>query len=338
MAPTIAATLGVREAPGHQLIESLRAYLSEKHLLLLLDNFEHLLPAASLVSELLATSRRLKILVTSRAVLHLAAEYDYAGPPRGMPKPDHLPSPIALVQYDAVALFVERTRAARATFSLTAENALAVVEICRRLDGLPLAIELAAARTRLFPPRAILERLGSGLKVLTGGARDVPARNQTIRNTIDWSYSLLSSQDQTLFCRLAVFVGGCTVQAAEAVCGESGDRQEEVLHGLESLVQISRNDGSVKDTIRALRSLAVAEVLRGNLVGARRSLEEALGLARKIGYSAGLPDLLCKLAEVSWCQGDTARIPHTVQRPTDQLVRATNCHRTHPLLAGMTTR
>jgi predicted ATPase/DNA-binding XRE family transcriptional regulator len=286
----VAAALEVKELPGRPLVEALQAYLREKRLLLLLDNFEHLLPAASLVSELLATRPRLTVLVTSRAVLHLAAEHDYPVSPLAVPDPGHLPPLESLLQYDAVALFVERARAVKAGFSPTAENALAVVEICRRLDGLPLAIELAAARTRLFPLPALLGRLQRGLQLLTGGARDVPARQQTLRNTIDWSYSLLGREGQTLFRRLAVFVGGCTLEAAEAVCGEVGDRQVEVLAGLESLVDqsllvVAEQDGEPRfrmlETVReyALERLAASreidQVRRRHAEAFLRLAEEA---------------------------------------------------------------
>jgi predicted ATPase len=234
---TIAAVLEVRETPGHELVEVLQAYFREKQLLLLLDNFEHLLPAANLVSDLLATSRQLKVLVTSRAVLHLAAEHDYTVPPLAVPDVRVLPPLGSLIQYDAVALFVERARAAKASFSLTGENAPAVVGICRRLDGLPLAIELAAARTRLFPPRALLRRLEGRLPLLTGGARDRPTRQQTLRNTIDWSFSLLAEEEQSLFARLSVFTGGCAFEGADAVCHAGADL--DLLAAMTSLVEQS---------------------------------------------------------------------------------------------------
>lgn len=235
----VAAVLEVKESPGQPLLEALRTCLHGKEMLLLLDNFEHLLPAASLVAELLAASRHLKVLATSRAVLHLAAEHNYAVPPLAVPDASHLPSLPTFIQYDAVALFVERARAAQANFSLTEGNAPEVAELCRRLDGLPLAIELAAARTRLFPPTTLLRRLKNRLHLLTGGASDLPGRHQTLRATIDWSYSLLSAEEQTLFRRLSVFMGGCTMEAAEAVCSEGRDRQGEVLQGLDSLVDQS---------------------------------------------------------------------------------------------------
>ena len=218
----IAQALGVGEATGRPLLESVKDHLRERELLLLLDNFEHVLAAAPLVADLLAACRRLKVLVTSRAVLHLRGEKEVAVPPLALPAREHVLSLPALAGYAAVALFVERARDARPDFAITSENAPAVAEICRRLDGLPLAIELAAARVKLLPPRALLARLEHRLALLTGGPRDLPARQQTLRDTIAWSYDLLDPAEQALFRRLAVFVGGCTLEAAEAVCAGDG--------------------------------------------------------------------------------------------------------------------
>jgi predicted ATPase/DNA-binding SARP family transcriptional activator len=217
----IAQALGVREAAGRPLlesVESVKKHLGERERLLLLDNFEHLLAAAPLVADLLATCRRLKVLITSRAVLHLRGEKEFAVPPLALPDREHVLSLPALAGYAAVALFVERARDVRPGFAITSENAPAVAEICRRLDGLPLAIELAAARVKLLPPQALLARLEHRLALLTGGPRDLPARQQTLRDTLAWSYGLLDPAEQALFRRLAVFVGGCTLEAAEAVC------------------------------------------------------------------------------------------------------------------------
>ena len=255
VASTVAAALEVKESPGRPLVEALQGYLREKRLLLLVDNFEHLLPAASLVSQLLAACSQLKVLATSRAVLHLAAEHDYAVPPLAVPDPSHLPPLGTPIQYDAVALFVERARAARGSFSLTDDNAPEVAEICRRLDGLPLAIELAAARVRLFPPQALLRRLESRMAVLTGGARDLPARHQTLRATLDWSYSLLSDQEQVLLARLSVFAGGCTLEAAEALWDPKGELDlPEVMTSLvdQSLLQ---QEGEKEPRFRMLETI-----------------------------------------------------------------------------------
>ena len=233
----IAAALGMRESAGQPLLASLKDYLREKQLLLLLDNFEQVLDAAPLVAELLAAAPQLKALVTSREMLRLRGEQEIVVPPLALPPADDRPfdklragGPTTgdrrsygsvrtdmIVQYAAVALFVERARANNPTFQITYANAGAVAEICAWLDGLPLAIELAAARIKLFGPEALLARLSSRLGLLTGGPRDLPVRQQTIRSTIAWSYDLLSEEEQMLFRRLGVFVGGWTLEAAEKV-------------------------------------------------------------------------------------------------------------------------
>jgi predicted ATPase/class 3 adenylate cyclase len=232
--PTIAQALGTREAAGQSLLENLAAQLDDRRLLLVLDNFEQVLPAAAMVVELLAACPRLKALVTSRAGLHVSGEHVYPVPPLSLPDPATPDAAYDLTSSDAVALFVERARAVDPSFALTDANAPLLVELCRRLDGLPLAIELAAARARLLSPQALLARLHRRLGLLKGGARDLPARQQTLRATLDWSYELLEPDERTLFARLAVFAGGCTLEAAEAVCGLEDDL--DVLAGLEALV------------------------------------------------------------------------------------------------------
>ena len=236
VASAIAQPVAVREHGGKPLLESLKDYLRDKHLLLLLDNFEQVTPAAPLVATLLAAAPRLSVLVTSREVLHLYGEHDVAVLPLTLPDPRH-PVPLErLRHYEAVRLFIERAQAARSDFAITNENAHAVAEICYRLDGLPLAIELAAARIRLLPPQAMLQRLTSRLRLLTGGARDLPERQRTLRGAIAWSYDLLEEDEQALFRRLAIFVGGFALDAIEAVCNGSGDLDIDVLDVVESLV------------------------------------------------------------------------------------------------------
>jgi predicted ATPase/class 3 adenylate cyclase len=245
VASTVAHVLGVREGQGQSLMEALKEHLRTKQLLLVLDNFEQILTAAPLVTELLGAAPRLKVLITSRAVLRLRGEHEFPVPPLALPDPKRLPSPEQLSQYAAVALFIQRAVAARPEFAVTNENAPAVAAICHRLEGLPLAIELAAARVKLFSPEALLARLESRLKLLTGGARDLPARQQTLRNAIDWSYDLLEEAEKQLFQRLSVFVGGCTVEAAEVVCNSEGDHHPlrgypiDVLDGITALVNQS---------------------------------------------------------------------------------------------------
>lgn len=233
---TIAGTIGVNETHGQPIIETLKHALRESHMLLVLDNFEHLLPAASQVSELLAAAPHLKVLATSREPLHLYGEQEYAVPPMELPDTDHL-DPQALADCEAAALFAQQARAARADFELTPENATDIAQICVRLEGLPLAIELAAARIKLLTPHTLLARLNSRLDTLIGGAQDLPARQQTLHNTIEWSYNLLNKDEKTLFARLAVFRGGCWLEAIEVVCGE--DLPADVFDGLTSLVDKS---------------------------------------------------------------------------------------------------
>jgi predicted ATPase len=201
-----------------------------------LDNFEHVTGAARLVSELLAACPGLKVLVTSRIRLQLRGEQIFPVPPLALPDPQRMPSLEVLTQYEAIRLFLDRAQEHKADFSITNDNAPAIAEICVRLDGLPLAIELAAARVRMLPPEAMLRRLDTRLPMLKGGAHDLPARQQTLRSAIAWSHDLLTGEEQTLFRRLASFRGGCTLEAAEAVAGESGI---DVFDGVERLVDHS---------------------------------------------------------------------------------------------------
>src|SRR5919107_2062652 len=239
VASAIAEPLGVVEAGDQPLEEGLKDYLRRKELLLLLDNFEQVLAGAPLVGELLSACPELKVLATSRSVLRVYGEQEYLVPPLELPSPGRLPAIDSLSQYEAVRLFIERAKAARPDFSVTDENAPAVAEICTRLDGLPLAIELAAARIKLLPPKAMLERLGSRLKLLSGGSRDLPERQRTLRGAIEWSYTLLEESERVLFARLAVFSGGRTLEAIEAVCGAKGDLPVDALEGVSSLLDKS---------------------------------------------------------------------------------------------------
>lgn len=236
----IADALGVREQAAEPLLATLKAHLRDRQLLLILDNFEQVTDAATLVAELLAAAPHLRVLATSRAALRLRDEWEYPVPPLGVPPDDQGPrtkdqaldarstlhprrstlDASRITQYDAVRLFIDRATSVKPDFTVTNDNAPAIAEICYRLDGLPLAIELAASRLRLLSPQAILQRLADPLKLLTGGARDLPTRQQTLRNTIAWSYDLLDADEKTLFRRLAVFAGGCTLDAAEMVCGD----------------------------------------------------------------------------------------------------------------------
>jgi predicted ATPase/class 3 adenylate cyclase len=236
---TLAQKVGVDQAVGSSIMEELEGALAAKQTLLVLDNFEQVTEAAPLVAELIAGCPRIKILVTSRERLHLSGEYEFPVQPLPLPDLKRLPRFAVLTRSPAVQLFIQRAQAVRPDFAPTEDDAAAIAEICARLDGLPLAIELAAARTKLLPPQALLARLGHRLTVLTSGSRDLPARQQTLRKTIDWSYELLSESEQMLFKRLAVFAGGCSLEAAEAVCGGNGLAEAEVLQLMASLVDKS---------------------------------------------------------------------------------------------------
>lgn len=237
---TIAQTLAVKETRVSPFSELLTAFLRDKHLLLCLDNFEHLLEASPQLTDLLTACPQLSILVTSRAVLHLQGEHVFPVPPLAVPDlKERPPTAETLPEYAAVALFLQRVQATKPTFQLTHANARAVAEICIRLEGLPLALELAVARIPLFPPQALLARLSQRLQVLTSGARDVSARQQTLRNTIAWSYYLLTEEEQRLFRRLSVFVGSCTLQAVETVCERLDDGVGKVFEGVASLIEKS---------------------------------------------------------------------------------------------------
>jgi predicted ATPase len=236
--PRIAEVLGIEGPSGAALVDGLADHLRGKRLLLVLDNFEHLLEAAPSLSGLLAACPHLKALVTSRAVLHLSGEHDFTVPPLAFPETAAVPALEQLLEYEAVRLFVERAQAAQADFGLTSQNAPAVAEICRRLDGLPLAIELAAARIRHLPPLALSARLERRLPLLADGPLDLPARQRTLRATITWSYELLAPGEQLLFRRLGVFAGGCTLDAA-AVCAGTGGLPLDILDGLGALLDKS---------------------------------------------------------------------------------------------------
>jgi predicted ATPase/serine/threonine protein kinase len=241
IASTIAQALGVRETGNQSSQKSLQEYVStlDQPMLLLLDNFEHLVSAAPVITQLLTTGPQLKVAVTSQSPLHVYGEHELPVPPLALPDLKSIPPLEVLSLLPAVALFVERAQAVKREFALTRENAPAVAAICARLDGLPLAIELAAARTKLLSPSAMLSRLESRLNLLTGGARDLPTRQQTLRSTVDWSYGLLNAAEQTLFRRLSVFTGGCTLEGAEAVCDTKGDLGLDMLDGMASMVDKS---------------------------------------------------------------------------------------------------
>jgi predicted ATPase/class 3 adenylate cyclase len=252
VAPAIAAGLGLTSSAG-RLLTDLWSYLRTRRLLLVLDNFEQVVGAAPLLADLLGAAAGVVVLVTSRVVLRLRGEHEFPVPPLPVPPAGTGQDTNDLQDYASVGLFVERAHAAVPGFELTEGNAEAVAEICRRLDGLPLAIELAAARVRLLTPQALASRLGHRFSVLTGGARDLPERQRTLRNTLDWSFGLLSAGEQAMLARLGVFAGPFGLAAAEAVCGEAGDAAPDPVRA-----------GQVMDTLGALvDSSLVRLVTRG---------------------------------------------------------------------------
>jgi predicted ATPase/DNA-binding CsgD family transcriptional regulator/DNA-binding XRE family transcriptional regulator len=235
----IGAGLGVREQPGRPLVETLTGFLRGKRLLLVVDNFEHVLAAAPLLTELLRSSPELHLLVTSRVLLRLSGEQSYAVPPLRLPDPKRLSEIEDTRRSEAVQLFCERARTADVGIVMTEPTARTVAEICARLDGLPLAVELAAARLRVLSPGTLLTRLQSPLHLLTGGPRDASSRQQTLRSTILWSHELLGDAEKVLFRRLAVFAGGCTLEGAEALCASTDRAWLDVVEGLDSLCDSS---------------------------------------------------------------------------------------------------
>ncbi len=235
----VAEVLGIRESQGQGVGQGVLAYLAEKRLLLLLDNFEQVVAAAPWLAEVLATCPALRMLVTSRTALRLRGEREFPVLPLPLPHPAYWWPVDALARNPAVDLFVRRAQAVRPDFALTAADAPSVAEIVRRLDGLPLAIELAAARVKVLPLSALLARLERRLDVLVGGARDLPERQQTLRRTLAWSCELLDAEERALFRRLAVFAGGCDLEAAEQVCAGGGIAARQVLDLLARLIDHS---------------------------------------------------------------------------------------------------
>jgi predicted ATPase/transcriptional regulator with XRE-family HTH domain len=280
--PTVLRALGLREAAGAAPLEVLRQYLGERRLLLVLDNFEHVAEAAPEVMDLLGLCPNIRVLVTSRAPLRVRGEQEYPVPPLAVPQAGEVAAS------PAADLFVERAREASPAFELTRENTAAVAAICRRLDGLPLALELAAAQARFLGPSALLSRLDAALQA--GGARDLPERQRTMRATLDWSHGLLGAQERILFGRLSVFAGGFTLEAAEEVCAADAVEPGDVLVLVGSLVEqslvIARPEGD-KDGFRYRMLEPVRQYAREKL---RRSGEEERVLARHVSYFLSLAE------------------------------------------------
>ena len=299
----IAEALGVGEARDQPLLETLRARIGDDPMLLLLDNFEQVVDAAPFVADLLAAAPTLNVLATSQAALRVRGEHEYPVPPLSLPDPDDADSMAASA---AVALFVDRAQSVRPNFELNEENRAAVAEICVRLDGLPLAIELAAARIKLLTPQAMLTRLERRFDLLTGGAVDLPERQQTLRNAIDWSYDLLGDDEKAMFSRLGVFVGGASLDAVESVCGaQDGLGMGDVMDLASSLVDkslvrlLEGSDGEPRfNMLETIREYALARLEeRGELEELqRRHAERFLQLAE-----AAEPELV-RAGQATWLQ------------------------------------
>jgi predicted ATPase/class 3 adenylate cyclase len=274
---TVADTLDVKEAEGRTLGDGIAALIADRKALLLLDNLEQIVSAAPDIARLVERCPGLRIVTTSRTPLRIAAEHEHPLAPLALPPTAESDAIESLAAYPAIALFVERARTTRGSFELTAQNAETVAAICRRLDGLPLALELAAARVRILSPEALLGRLDHALQLLTSGPRDRPQRQQTLRATIDWSHSLLTDPEQRLFRRMAVFAGGCTVVDAEAVCGDTGEMIVDELESLvdKALVQMDGQD----DRLRMLQT--IGEYAHDRLDDAGERADVALRHARR---------------------------------------------------------
>ena len=295
VAPAILTALGLRESPHEPPADRLVEYLRDRHLLLIMDNFEQVLPAAGLVADLLKAGPGLSVVVTSRATLHLYGEREFAVPPLTLPGAGADLDPASISQYEAVALFIQRAAAVRPDFQITAANAPAVAEICSRLDGLPLAIELAAARVKLLPPQALLARLGQRLEALEAGSMDLPARQRTLRGAIAWSHDLLDSAGRRLFARFSVFVDGTGLTAAEAICSDAGLDVLDGLAGLvdQSLIRQEEADGEPRFTmLTTIREFALEKLVasgEADMVAARHAAF-FLGMAERAAPGLTGPD------------------------------------------------
>ncbi len=331
MLVAIAETLGIREVGGQPLLETLQAYLEHRQMLLVLDNFEQVVAAAPLLAPLLAQCGQLKTLVTSRATLHLYGEQEFPVPPLALPDAKRLNAigeelAPKLAQVASLTLFVQRAMAVQPNFVLDASNIAVVAKICIGLDGLPLAIELAAAKIKLFSPPALLARLQQRLTLLTGGPQDSPARQRTLRDEIAWSYDLLAPNEQALFRRLAVFVGGFTLEAAQAVCNAAGDLGIDVLDGVASLVdqnllkraeQVSRGGGYSPgteprfDMLEMMREFALEQLATSGEDEAIRRQHTSFFLARAEAARAVIEQLVIDLDNVrtalAWSMADSNR-------------------------------
>ncbi len=275
----IAHALRILGAGEKLLLKHICAFLHNKHLLLILDNFEHLLPAAPILGQLLEALPKLRIMITSRAVLHLYGEHEFIVPPLAVPDLKHLPSNELLAQYDSVRIFIDRAQAIRSDFRINNTNARAVAEICVRLDGLPLAIELAAAQSKLLSLPMILSRLENRFALLAREAPNLPRRHQTLHQTIDWSHDLLSQDEQTIFRRLGIFTGAFSLQAAEAICADDSSDSESFYTILASLLDKSLIQQT--ENVDGEKHLAMLESIRSYALERLEESQETLTIREK---------------------------------------------------------
>lgn len=298
----IAESLGIRETGGRPFLDLLKDYIREAepaHVLLLLDNFEHILPASTLVVELIEACRNLKVMVTSRAALRVYGEHEFPVPPLALPQDAEMESLEVLASNPSIKLFAQRAAAVNPDFQLSMNNAQDVAEICSRLDGLPLAIELAAARVKMLPLHGILARLESRLQLLTAGPRDLPERQQTLRNAIDWSYGLLNEAEQKLLRRLSVFWGGWTLEGAEAVCNTKEDVGVDIFDLMSSLVDKSlvqslvrkRGPGAEEPRFRMLETIREYSIERLQQSGEEADTKRAHAAYCLVLAEEGNPEL-----------------------------------------------
>jgi predicted ATPase/class 3 adenylate cyclase/Tfp pilus assembly protein PilF len=309
----IAQVLEVREGNGRFLIDTLKDFLGPKTLLLVLDNFEQLAGAASLTTNLLVAAPKLKLIISSRILLHMRGEHEFPVSPLDIPDLTNLLALEQLQQNESIQLFIQRAQAANPKFALTKENASAVAAICQGLEGLPLAIELAAARIKILPPQAMLARLSDRLSFLTGGASDLPARQQTLRNTLDWSHSLLSVPEKTLFARLGIFAGGFSLDAAESICNPDGTL--DVLGGVEILLNNSLlrqeedpNGAAHFRMLGTVREYALEELQKQTKLEAlmrAHALYYASKITREMGFNLFSSEALMWL---DWCESENDNI------------------------------
>ncbi|MGA7731960.1 MAG: tetratricopeptide repeat protein [Chloroflexia bacterium] len=339
VASAIAGALSVAEVDGRSLVDSLKDHLKEKQMLLILDNFEQVLGATMLISTFVSGCANLKLLVTSRSALRIYGEKEHAVPPMALPDPRRKVSLETLLENETIQLFLNRAQAVKPDFELTTENAAAVVAICNKLDGLPLALELAAARIRLLPPQTMLARLESRLKILTGGAKDLPARQQTLRAAIDWSYDLLSAEDRALFRRLAVFVSGCTLEAMESVCIIEDSTEIDVLNETESLVSKSllrqdvQDDGEPRFTmLETVREYAHERLLES---GEEQMVHEQ-HLAHYMALAEEAEPQLAGAAQATWL--NRLELEHDNMRVALTWALANNCIEQALRIAGALAR